>query len=312
MASQRHRAADLAGAEDESRQAMILAQRFLEAGRSDEQVSHARFLAARWLLSIQEDRGRFDPARCVEVMADCDQALRLNPDNQDLQEDWLGLRFLCAEGGHPGPEGRKALQDALAFLGSRLKEPLSPGLAQARILVLWAAAGREEPATALVEALGTPSPAPFLRREYLGRVLNAQARAEAARGVDPRPRLDQALGLLQARLQQQPDWSLTETLAETWLIRGEWELAQGLPEAGASLRRAEACSDQAVQANPGSAFAQRLSALVRLRELKTDPDQAQVVRAVAVARLRAARALHSDPQRQPWLQRSLQDAFGGM
>jgi len=306
MAGQRHRSADLAGAEDESRQAVALGERFLEAGRSDAQAAHACFMAARWQLSIQQDRGRFDAARGAALLARCGQALRLDPDDPDLQEDWLGLSFLCAQA------APRLLQDALVFLGSRLKEPLTPGLAQARMLVLGAAAQRErEPGPALAEALRVPAAAPFLRREELGRLLDAKARAEAAQGLDPGPTLDQALAFLQARLQQGPDWCAQEALAEAWLIRGTWELDHGLAQAGASLRQAEACSDQAVRANPGSAYAQGLSGLVRLREIKAAPGQALLLRPVALARLRAARALHPDPLRQAWLQRSLRDAGGG-
>ena len=263
MAIQRFDAADLGGAEGECRQAMAGAHQYLETGRSDEQAYHAYFMAQRWLLSIQGDRGTFSASQGKAAEALADQALRLNPDDPDLQEDWLSLRFLMARHAGQDPGAREGLVASLAFLGSRVKAPLTPGLANAKMLILWAnaqeqVARKADPGPFLSEAMKTPAAAPALRREYLGQVLNTMARDEAARGADPRPTLDSSLARFQPQLKDHPSWSLLETMAEAWLIRGEWERAHGL-DATDSLHQCETLVDQALVLHPGSASAQALS-----------------------------------------------------
>jgi serine/threonine-protein kinase len=293
MAIQRQEAADLPGAEAECRAAMAVAQRFLDAARSDESAYHAYLLAARWLVAIQGDRGRFEPGLMATFEAQCEHALRLNPDNPGLQEDWLGLRFLkvhCSHGQAPGCD--QDLNAALVFLGGRLQEPLPPALRQARMLILWAVAEQDlshgrDPGPALAEALKSQAPAPFLRREYLSEVLATKARIEAAHGLDPRPTVADALARSQPELARHPGWTTLETAAQAWLIRGEWELAQGL-DAGDSLRQCQALADQALKANPGARAARELSGRARLDELKMAPRPDPILRAVAQDRLRAA------------------------
>ena len=270
MAIQRFDAADLPGAEFECRQAMAGVHQYLETGRSDGQAYHAYFMAARWLLSIQADQGDFPTpqGRVLETLGD--QTLRLNPEDPDLQEDWLSLRFLMARHAHQDRGGAERLMAALAFLGTRVKGPLTPGLDNARMLILWAQAEaliarKADPKACLAEALKAPAPAPALRREYLGQVFNCKAREEAARGIDPRPTLDLALARFQSRLKDRPGWSLLETVAEGWLIRGQWEGAHGL-EAADSLRQCEALLDQALVIHPASRSAQALLREVRKRQ----------------------------------------------
>ena len=268
MAVQRFDAADLPGAEGECRQAMAGIQQYLETSRSDEQAFHAYFLAARWLLSIQADQGTFPAERGRALEKQTDQALRLNPENPDLQEDWLSLRFLMAS--HGGEGARERLLASLAFLGTRVKAPLTPGLANARMLILWAQAESQmarkaDPEPYLSDALKAPAFAPALRREYLGQVFNCKAREEAARGQDPRPSLDLALARFQPQLKDRPGWSLLETVAEGWLIRAHWERAHGL-DASASLRQCATLADQALGLQPGSRPALALSREARRRE----------------------------------------------
>ena len=141
------------------------------------------------------------------------------------------------------------------------------------MLIYWQVAERclrkgEDPGPALAEALKNGEQPLFLRRDYLGQILNAKARAEAARGTDPTATLDRLLVNFQPLLLQgRPSWTLCENAAEAWLIRADWEASHG-QNPNASLSQGEALSHEALQANPGSARAQALNALAQARLLK--------------------------------------------
>ena len=190
LAIQQRSNGDLPGAEAQCREAMAGARRFLAVGRSSETVYHAYFLAARWLISIQGDQGSAIGPGFEDLESLCDHALRLDPDSPELQEDWLSLRFLRSRYGPArNPQAMAGLKAAMGFMATRLREPLPPGLRDARMLVLWATAEQhleqgQDPGPLLAEALKTTAQAPFLRRDYRSQVLSsiAQARRPHATG----------------------------------------------------------------------------------------------------------------------------------
>jgi len=259
-------------------QALAAGNGALALGRSDQAAFHATFQAARGLAALDCEQGVLPLGFLPGFQASCDQALRLDPDDPELQDDWLALRWLQAMAlSGLGRDPTIELEAAKLFLGNGLREPLSAALRADRMVVFWQIAewdfkqGRD-PGPALAEALKTSGHTPFLSRDYLWEVLNFKARVDAARGADPRPTLSQALEHLLPLLQQGAPWSLRETLAESWLIRAEWESGHGL-DSGSSIRYARTLAETVRHQNPDSGSAYALEGLAVVLELKRSPDR---------------------------------------
>jgi len=208
-------------------------------------------LAARGLASLRLRQKALSPGFLETLRQAGDRALRLDPENPDLQDDRLFVSILKAQwleslGEDPKPE-LDAADQALAALS---REPLSAALRADRMLVRWLWARRafrrgEDSGPALAEALRDPGHTPFLDRDYLGDILNFKARVEAAMGRDPRPTLDQARAWMDPLLGAGAPRSLCGTAAESWLIRSRWEAAHGL-DPGPSRRRSQALAERAI------------------------------------------------------------------
>jgi serine/threonine-protein kinase len=298
LARQEQDAGSLGKARSHFREAMAAAQAGLAAGRSDPDLYHAYFQAARGLASLSLEWGELADSFLVPLQADSDRALVLDPTDPELQDDWIAFRWLRARqllelGQDPEPE----LAAARAFIETRTREPLTVRLRADRMLIYWQSAEREflrhgDAGPALTEALKTSGHTPFYYRDYLWELLNFKARVDAARGIDPRPVLDAALEQLRPMRQGTP-WSLQETLASSWLIRAQWEGGHGLDPA-ASIRRARALAQSARYQNPDSASACALEGLALVEELKAFPRERQ--RLLAQARERLGQALARCPR----------------
>ena len=245
-------------AETRYREAMAVARSGLEQARSDESLHHAYLLAGRGLAALRQDQGDFSGALPAGLGQACAQALRLDPENPQLQDDWLGLRILEAQrlagqGHDPGP----VLDAARVFLDAWARPPLDPRLRADRMRIQclradWALHCGEDPQPALAEALAEEDRTPPPDRGCLVGLLNLKARAEAARGRDPRPTLDQALAQVQPVLDRGAGAprSLYAAAAQTWLIRSRWEAAHGL-DPGPSLERSRTLAERARTRRPG-------------------------------------------------------------
>jgi serine/threonine-protein kinase len=310
LARQEREEGHLAKARLRFSEAVAAARAALPAGQSDPNLYHAYFKAARGLAALDLEWG--DPPQPflpAELLDTCDRALRLDPGNPDLQDDWVAFRWLRARrlaqlGQDPEPD----LKAAKAFLDTWAREPLTVGLRASRMLVNWHLAERSflrggDPGPALAEALKTAGHTPFLYRDYLWEVLNFKARVEAARGVDPRPALDAAMGTIQFQ-RQAPSWSLQETFACTWLIRAQWESAHGL-DPGESVRNALALAETAQSRSPDSAYAWALVGLARVQELKVSPQDRLRLRRLAQECLRRAQFRSPQGASQALLKRAL-------
>jgi len=249
-------AGDFVLAEARYGEAMDVARRFAQAEQSDERIHHAYLLAARNLATLQLERGQPSLPLLAGLQAFAAQARQLNPDNPDLQDDWLALAVLKAmalseRGRDPGPE----LDSALAFFTTWVREPITVELRADRMLIHWQLAEWEfrrglDPDRSLARALVDPGHTPFLGRDYLGDILNFKARVEASRGRDPRPILDQALAQMQPLLGPAAPRTLRRTAARSWLIRADWEAAHGL-DSRPSLQQARALEDRLRNQVPG-------------------------------------------------------------
>jgi serine/threonine-protein kinase len=210
-------------------EAMAAARGFLEADPGDAQLRHAYQVAAR-----EQARLCGNPAALRQLREAGARALRLDPDDPDLQDDWLQTRIqeaqtLADQGRNPAPE----LAPALAFLARRARAGLAVPLRADRMVIHWLLADwvyrrGGDPGPALRDALRDPGHTPFLDRDYLGELLNLKARAEAARGLDPRPTLTDALARLEPLLGPEAPRSLWTAAAESWDLRARWEAAHGL------------------------------------------------------------------------------------
>jgi serine/threonine-protein kinase len=244
-------------AEARFREAMAVAQRFLEAEPSDEPIRHAYLLAGRGLALLQQDRQRLSLPFLAGLQAFSGDALDLDPDNPDLQDDWVAVQGFKAagqaqRGANPGP----VLAAALAFLERRGRPPLPVTLRAERMLLLWRQAvstfGRGgDPRPTLARALRDGGHTTFLGQDFLGDVLAFRARVEAARGLDPRPTLAEALTRLRPQLGQAPPPQLCRTAAQLWRQRAQWEAARGL-DAQASRIQAMAWTGRAGSAGLGT------------------------------------------------------------
>jgi hypothetical protein len=303
-------AGDPQGAKQQFREALQAALRYLAVGQSDEALRHGYFLAARGLAQVQVDRGEVSPEFLAEYQKECDKALTLNPDHPGLQEDWLAFAFLKAVreadlGRDPAP----GLEQALVFLATRAREPLPVQLLAQRMLIHWRLAERSlqeggDPFPHLAEALKGSGHTGFLPQDYLLKVLNCQARAQASRNQDPRPALREILDRFQPILEKEPTWFLKEGLAETWLIRAEWEAARHL-DPSASLREARGLAESALQANVASASAYALMGLAWVQEMRWNPARRSLLLLLARDRLRLSAAVSPSGRLQARLRKAL-------
>lgn len=287
---------ELAGARARYEEAKVFALKALPYGQSDDWIHHAYFLAARGLAAMEWDRGSLSLETLAALQVQCDQALQLDPASPELQEDWLGLRLLKALrqmdlGLDPGA----ALDAAMIFQGTRLKEPLSAPLQADRVAIYWLQAERsfqrgEDPLPALAEALKLASPGPFLARNLRAEVLNFKARLELARGEDPTATVEACLAHLEPALRERPSWAVTQAAAEAWFLRAEWEAAHRR-DAAASLQKAQALIDATLQINPGSAAGFALSGLTLMLEGRVSPQKRPSLVMLARERLRLSESL---------------------
>jgi len=302
-------AGDLAKARTRYLEALAAARAALAVGQSDPALHHAYFCSARELVALDLESGNPPGMPLAELQTTSEAALRLNPADPELQDDWLAVRMLkvwslLLAGQDPEPE----LAAARAFIETRTREPFTTRLRAERMLVHWQTAEREfrqgrDPGPALTEALKWSGHTPFLVRDFLWEVLNFKARVDAARGVDPRPTLDTALNHIQP-LQQGVPWSLKETFATTWLIRAEWEAGHGLDPA-LSLRNARILAESARIQNPGSGSGYALEGLALVQEMQAFPRKRPQLRPLAQERLEQALARGTRGPNQVLLKQAL-------
>jgi hypothetical protein len=290
-------------------EAMAAAKAGLAVGRSDPALHHAFFAAARGLAGLSLEWAGQPRPRLAELQAECAQARRLDPDDPDLQDDWLALS--CLQAGEMALLGRDPeprLKEAMAFLATWTREPLTAALRADRMLVYWLSAEREfrrrgDPGPALTEALKGAGHTPFLTRDFFWEVVNLKAQVDAARGTDPRPAMDALLARDQPPGQGVP-WSLKQSLAGGWLIRGEWEKDHGL-DPGPSLRSARLLAESARNQNPDSASARALEGLGQVLEFQVHPRKQARLLGLAQENLRQALARCPMGRYQDQLRRAL-------
>jgi len=308
---------DLAGAKASYRKAMAAAQGFITVGHSDEHTYHAYFLAGARLAQLQASQGRPALALVDRLRGLCRQALELDPALPKLQDDWVTLGIIRSLRLRDlGQDGGPDLEGALAYLEARCREPLTVELKAHRMLLHWRLAelklGRgESPDRDLALALqDLGHTASFLQRDFLGEILNFKARVEMIRGGDPRPTLDESLERMSPLVEHAVSWTASETIAEAWGIRADWEAAHGL-DARASLRNCQAAAEQALRTNPRSSSGQALKGLADLVAIRYAPGDRARLLAQARASLRRARALQPAGRLQALLDHSLGCAGGG-
>ena len=312
LGRQKYEAGDLAGAENAFREAVKAAEGYLTVGQSDEGVQHACLLAKRGLAYLQWLDGTLSLEALGPLQAQAQDALTLNADYPEFQEDWLAFALLKAAlltdlKEDPLPE----LTAALAFLESRSRQPLTPELRADRMLLHGRLAEHQadlgqDPWPELNAALRDAGHTPFLYRDFRGELLNVKARLEAARGVDPRPTLEAGPASFQGLQQAGSSWSLSETASEGWLIRASWEATHGQDPA-ISLRNAQAMADRALQGNSASAAAYALEGLVWAMEGKWVPVKRRILASMARERLQASIAHGPSARLQDGLRQALQD-----
>jgi hypothetical protein len=167
-----------------------------------------------------------------------------------------------------------------------------------------------DPRPDLAEALKDLGHTAYFRyRDYLGEVLNLQARVEQARGLDPRPTLADALGRMQPLLAPNAKWTLWETAAESWHLRAAWEAAHGL-DAQASLQQSRAAVDRALAINPRSGTGHALKGLDDLLAARLQPSNPGHRLAQARQQLLIAQSLDPTGRLVSDLRQSLMKAVG--
>ncbi|HLO66256.1 MAG TPA: serine/threonine-protein kinase, partial [Holophaga sp.] len=257
LAEQQAGSGDLEGALARFQEARALARKSEALFPSDPGVRHQHLDLALGEAFLLRDRGALD-APALDALATLgERALDLDREDPALLEAWLQVRFLeilQADGGHR--DARRPLDGALLFLGTRLKEPLPPGLREARMCILWMEAQRvaqrgEDPGPVLAEAFKDLGPPPPTGWDWGAEMLVFRGRVEAARGRDPRSALAEALDRLKPRLAFRSDWQAQETAGKAWLAQAEWEAPHGA-DPGASLAQALRCLDAALLVNPRS------------------------------------------------------------
>ena len=293
---------DFQGAEEKYREAMADGASYLFQAQSDDRIHHLLLRASRRLAALLLNRGSLTAAVLDNLRTRCEQALKLDPADPDLQHDWLQTAFLRAmlltnQGRDPAP----ALESAQVFLGLQGNAPLAPAVQADQALLQWRLAERSfsrgEAAAATLSAPLTLPP------EQRVDILNFTARVQATRGEDPSATLDAALETLRP-LQDALSWRLCEVAAETWLLRAQWQASLG-GDAAAALDRAKALVDLALQTNPGSATAQALSGLAQVQEAALAPGKRALLFLQARERLRLAEAIQPGGRHLDLLKRAL-------
>lgn len=257
---------------------------------SDAGLRHAFARASLALAELDLERGA-RPIEGLRLLAGrCDEALRLDPGDPSLREDWLASRFLLARGqAAQGADPRQALEEALAFLESRSPGPGARTRA-CRMVICWQLADFEfrngqDPGASLKAALENAVPTPAFNRDYLGAVLNLKARVEAAGGRDPRPAVEEALRSIGAA----HSWERAETAAEAWYIRAEWETGKAM-DASASLAQVLTLTDRALGARSGAGAANALKGLALVLEMRRDPSRRALLLPAVRQQLKSARS----------------------
>jgi serine/threonine-protein kinase len=136
LGEQQDRAGDTAGAERSYRQAMDVAERYLAMAHSEVGLHHVYLRAGRALAWLQRQRGLLAPEALDQLQHQCQEALRLDPDLADLQDDWLGISLLkAAYLANVGEDPHAELAQAQAFLEARARTPLTSALEADRALL---------------------------------------------------------------------------------------------------------------------------------------------------------------------------------
>jgi len=310
LGRQRYRAGDLPGAQEQYQEARVSAQKQVEVWKSSTSLHHALAQATLGLAEVQWERGQDPMPLLKELGVHSDLALELEPDAPALLEDWLGTRFLTAKCQNAlGGDARPGLEGALTFMATRVKEPATPALQAARMVIFWQMAEAraqhgQDPGPALLEALRASLPTESFNRDYLGEVLNFKARFEVSRGQDPRPTLDNNLGRLQAGIQANDAWTTLETAAEAWFIRADWEAGRAMDPA-ASLASLHRMADQALRIYPGAPSSNVLKGLAFSMEIQHDPSRRALLLPAARERLKSAQASRGAGRLLPKLEHDL-------
>ena len=141
LGRQQAQAGDAAGAERTLGQAIETALRHLALAPSDPGLAHVYLIAARAQASLARRRGALPSGRLADLARRSEEALRLDPDRPELQDDRLRISLLQAACRmDQGQDPRPGLTSALAFLEGRARWPLTPALNADRTLLLWALA----------------------------------------------------------------------------------------------------------------------------------------------------------------------------
>jgi tetratricopeptide (TPR) repeat protein len=276
MARRRLDAGDSAGAEAGYREALELARGALAKGQSDPGLHHAGCTAALGLAAVALETGDLAPRTVEELERQTDQALLLDPGNQNAQSDWLQARELKAMRlWGLGQDPRPVLDQALQFYWNRTGEPRGVELRMDHLILYWLQGERdfergEDPARSLAEALRDPGHTSTRFRDFQGDLLNFQARVEAGQGRDPRPAVEAVVARFAPQARQQGGGAC-EIAAKALLIRADWEVRHRI-DASASIRQAQGLLKQALEARPTSATAHALNGLSQVLEAKNQPD----------------------------------------
>lgn len=266
-------------AEAQLQAALLTLEAFLGpegGGASDPVAHHAYFLTARRLAELQLGAGTLSAAFLKQLQARCDQAGLLDPGDPRLQEDWLDLHVLAARRlGDLGMDRFPELDPAMVCVGTRVREPFTPGLLAARMALYWQLAEQQltlgqDASFALAEALRDGERPPPTRIALVGEVLDCKARMEAALGQDPRPTLERAVRLLEPRLLGGQCWPVNSTAAEVWMLQAEWEQGHGL-EYRVSLAKASEQIEWSLRACPVDPRANALQGLGWVVQMRADP-----------------------------------------
>jgi len=173
LARQDLQAGHAVAAHERLAEALAAAKRARAAAQSDPAAHHAYFQAARGLTTLEQAMGSPDLDWLGRLQTESELALVLDPENPELQDDWLAFHWLRAmqildQGGNPGA----LLEEAQAFLATRAREPLGPELQADRMIIYWLMAERHlrlggDPGPDLAQALKGAGHTPFLLHDYL-------------------------------------------------------------------------------------------------------------------------------------------------
>jgi serine/threonine-protein kinase len=297
LAQERFKAGDVNGAGTCYQGALDLARGALDKGQSEPRLHHVACAAALGLVAVSLENGTLDPRSLTPLERQTDQALVLDPDNQDAQTDWLQVRIVKALRLRAlGQDPRPVLDQALQFYWTRTREPRSLELRTDHMVLYWLQAERdfdhgEDSGPSLTEALKDPGHTATRIRDYQGDLLNFKARLEASRGQDPRPTVETVVADFEPPVQQQGNFSLCEIAAKALLIRAEWELRHGI-DAAESLRHAQSLLKRALDNRPTSASAHAMQGLSQVLEAQSRPDNRKPLLARANEHLRSSRRLN--------------------